>query len=78
MKLQVGDHAWIGERRCKSPQSPPSTIEADKACDTGKIAACRFFCQDTLPRVTTTRKLVERGARRAETLDLMDLDEGFF
>lgn len=47
--------------------------EADKAFYTGKLAAARFFCADTLPRVTTARKIIENG-----TLDLMEVDEAAF
>lgn len=47
--------------------------EADKPFYTGKIAAARFFCADTLPKVTAARKIIENGS-----LDLMELDETVF
>ncbi len=40
---------------------------------TGKLAAVRWYCQNVLPGLTLTRKLVEAG-----TLELMDVPEAAF
>jgi hypothetical protein len=45
----------------------------DRAFYTGKIAAARWFCDNVLPGLTLTRKLVENG-----TLDLMEVPEDAF
>ena len=50
-----------------------SAHESDAHFYRGKMAAARWFCQNVLPGLTLTRKLIEAG-----NLDLMDLaDESF-
>jgi hypothetical protein len=44
-----------------------------RAFYTGKIAAARWYCDNVLPGLTLTRKLVEKG-----TLDLMEVPEEAF
>jgi hypothetical protein len=48
-------------------------IGPDRAFYTGKIAAARWFCDNVLPGLTLTRKLVEKG-----TLGLMEVPEDAF
>lgn len=51
----------------------PEASAADKPFYEGKIAAVRYYCQNVLPGLTLTRKLIEQG-----NLELMALrDEAF-
>lgn len=53
--------------------SLPDASGEDKHFYQGKIAAARYFCQNVLPNLTLTRKLIEQG-----DLALMDVaDEAF-
>ena len=46
---------------------------AEKAFYEGKVGSARFFCNNVLPHISATRKVVEASA-----LDLMELDEAAF
>jgi len=45
----------------------------DKAFYEGKIAAAKFYCQQTLPNLSLTRKIIENS-----NLDLMELNDAAF
>ncbi|MFZ9886489.1 MAG: acyl-CoA dehydrogenase [Myxococcota bacterium] len=51
----------------------PAAVESERGFYTGKIAACRFFVAEALPRVTAARKIIE-----GSSLMLMELDETAF
>ncbi|MCU0692177.1 MAG: acyl-CoA dehydrogenase, partial [Polyangiaceae bacterium] len=60
-------HAGLAVEKLPAAQGP------DRAFYEGKIASAQYYCRNTLPKLTLTRKLVEAG-----TLDLMNLSEDAF
>ena len=72
--LQILSETVIGwlllEQAAVATQKINTTNSAEKAFYEGKVASCRYFCQEVLPNVTLVKKLVENGS-----LWMMDVKE---